>query len=165
MRVIVVTASKHGSTTDVGRRIAARLREHGLDVDEPSPGEACVAGADAVVVGSAVYAGRWLAAARAFVRANMAELRRLPVFAFSSGPVGDPPRPAGEPHEGSELAELVHARDHRVIVGRIDTAQLGLAERAVVRLLGASTEDDRDWASIDAYADEIASVLGAAAAV
>ena len=159
MHVLVTAASKHGSTEEIAHRLAERLRSHGLDVDEAAPERATLADSDAVVVGSAVYAGKWLSNARAFVRANMVELRRLPVWTFSSGPVGDPPQPAEEAREGRELAELVHARTHRTLVGRVDPSQLRLAERAIVRLLGASTKDDRDWDAVDAFADEIATAL------
>jgi menaquinone-dependent protoporphyrinogen oxidase len=161
MHVLVTAASKHGSTEEIATRIAERLRTHGLEVDEASPDAASLDGVDAVVVGSAVYAGRWLPEARSFVRANMAELRLCPVWAFSSGPVGDPPKPAEESQEGIELSELVHARGHRTLVGRIDPGKLHLAERAIARLIGASNEDHRDWAAIEAYADEIAGELNA----
>jgi menaquinone-dependent protoporphyrinogen oxidase len=160
MKVLVAVASKHGSTEELGHAIAERLRAHGLEVEEGAPNGLDLDSADAVVVGSAVYAGRWLSQARSFVRAHLAELRRLPVWAFSSGPVGDPPRPAEEAAEGRELAELMHARGHRTLVGRLDPAGLSLGERAIARLIGASTADRRDWQAVDRFADEIAEELG-----
>jgi menaquinone-dependent protoporphyrinogen oxidase len=162
MKVLVTVASKHGSTDEIGHAIAERLRARGLEVDEQRPNGLPLAEVDAVVVGSAVYGGRWLSPARSFVRAHLAELRQLPVWVFSSGPVGDPPKPAEGAREGIELAELVHARGHRTIVGRLDPETLGLGERAVVRLIGASTDDRRDWKAIDRFADEIADELGSA---
>ncbi len=162
MKVLVTVASKHGSTDEIGHAIAERLRARGLEVAEQRPNGPPLEGIDAVVIGSAVYAGRWLSPARSFIRAHLAELRQLPVWVFSSGPVGTPPKPAEEPPEGIELAELVHARGHRTIVGRLDPAALGLGERALARLIGASTEDRRDWESIDRFADEIADELGSA---
>ncbi len=159
MKVLVTVASKHGSTEEIGHAIAERLRGRGLEVEEGRPNGLGLEGVDAVVVGSAVYAGRWLSTARSFVRAHLTELRQLPVWVFSSGPVGDPPKPAEEPAEGIELAELVHARGHRTIVGRLDPATLGLAERAVVRLIGASSDDRRDWDAVNRFADEIADEL------
>lgn len=159
VKVLVACASRHGSTTEIGHAIAERLGARGFEVVEATPDGVGIGDADAVVIGSAVYAGRWLSAARAFVRANMSELRQRPVWLFSSGPVGDPPLPADEPREADELVELVHARGHRTLTGRIDPAGLKLAERAVVRLLGASTDDARDWDAVAAYADEIADQL------
>jgi menaquinone-dependent protoporphyrinogen oxidase len=162
MKVLVTVASKHGSTEEIGHAIAERLRAHGLEVDEQRPNGPSLADIDAVVVGSAVYAGRWLSPARSFVRAHLTELRQLPVWVFSSGPVGDPPEPVEEAREGLELAELVQARSHRTIVGRLDPATLGIGERAIAKLIGASTEDRRDWETIDGFADEIADELASA---
>jgi len=159
MKVLVATASRHGSTEQIGHALAERLRAHGLEVEEVRPNGQSLDGVDAVVVGSAVYAGRWLSPARSFVRSHLDELRRLPVWVFSSGPVGNPPKPAEEPPEGRELAALVHARTHRTFVGRIDRSALGLGERALVRVLGASTDDRRDWEEIARFADEIADEL------
>ena len=68
MRVLVSSASRHGSTDQVATRIALTLRE-GLPgdtvVDVLQAAEVSDASAyDAVVLGSAVYLGRWLAHAR-----------------------------------------------------------------------------------------------------
>jgi len=159
MKVLVTVASKHGSTDEIGHAIAERLRARGLEVAEQRPNGPPLDDVDAVVIGSAVYGGRWLSPARSFVRAHLSELRRLPVWVFSSGPVGASPKPEEEPPEGLELAELINARPHRTFVGRLDPATLGLGERTLARLIGASFDDRRDWESIDRFADEIADEL------
>ena len=46
---------------------------------------------DAVVLGSAVYAGHWLKPARGLVERSRDALAARPVWLFSSGPIGDPP--------------------------------------------------------------------------
>jgi menaquinone-dependent protoporphyrinogen oxidase len=46
---------------------------------------------DAVVLGSAVYAGRWLDPARQYAALYADVLRARPVWLFSSGPIGNPP--------------------------------------------------------------------------
>ncbi len=160
MNVLVTAASRHGSTEEIAHAIARRLRARGLEAREAHPDLVALDGIDAVVVGSAVYAGKWLPAARSFVREHAEELRERPVWTFSSGPVGDPPRPLEESTEGVELATLVGARAHRTITGRVDPGKLGIAERAVVKLIRASTEDHRDWAAVESFADEIADALG-----
>ena len=48
-----------------------------------------LAGFDAVIIASAMYANRWHRDARRFVRRNSAALRELPVWLVSSGPLDD----------------------------------------------------------------------------
>jgi menaquinone-dependent protoporphyrinogen oxidase len=49
-------------------------------------------GADAVVLGSAIYAGPWLKPARTLLGERVDELASRPTWLFSVGPIGDPPR-------------------------------------------------------------------------
>jgi menaquinone-dependent protoporphyrinogen oxidase len=46
-----------------------------------------------VILGSAIYRGRWLVPARKLVDERAEELVRLPTRLFSVGPIGDPPKP------------------------------------------------------------------------
>ena len=114
---------------------------------------------DAVVVGSAVYGGRWLAPARKFVKRFEAELARKPVWLFSSGPIGDPAKPTQPPAEGLGLAQRLGARDHQVFEGRLERDILGLAERAVVRVVRAESGDFRSWVAITVWARSISASL------
>ena len=70
MRVLVVVASKHGSTYEIAAAIAEELRGAQFTVDlhdlQAEGGVGDLAGYHAVVLGSAIYAGSWLPAARAF---------------------------------------------------------------------------------------------------
>jgi menaquinone-dependent protoporphyrinogen oxidase len=74
---------------------------------------------------------------------------------FSSGPVGDPPKPSEEPVDVAELVAATGAREHRVFAGRANRDQLGFAERAMVRTLRAAVGDFRDWEEIKNWAREI----------
>jgi menaquinone-dependent protoporphyrinogen oxidase len=86
-----VVASRHGATREIADAVAGVLRAAGLDVRVEdagtSPGPT---GDEALVLGSAVYYGRWLPSARAFAEKHAAALSDRPVWLFSSGPVGDP---------------------------------------------------------------------------
>ena len=53
------------------------------------------------------------------------------------------------------------AREHRVFGGRLDKRGLGFGEKALVRMVGAADGDYRPWDEIEAWADEIASILTA----
>ena len=161
MKVLVVVASRHHATREIAESIGQELREAGLETDMREAGDALsVDGYDAVVLGSAVYMGHWLPAARAFIHANLARFSNLPVWLFSSGPLeADEARQPAPPTELSALMEDTGARDHRMFAGKLDKSQLGLGERVVVGIVKAPEGDFRDWSAISQYAHEIASAL------
>ena len=161
MRVLVSVASRHDSTTGIGAAIAKTLRGAGIQIEVVPPEKvASLDGIDAVILGSGVYYGRWLAPALEFVDRHRAALETLPVWLFSSGPLGSPdPKPEGDPSGVPELAASLHAREHRVFAGSLDKRQLGLGERAIVRVVKAPSGDFRDWETIAAWAHVIAKEL------
>ncbi len=160
MRVLVTVASRHGATAAIGDRIVQLLEEAGLDVDRAAPGEVDhLDDVDAVVLGSAVYAGRWVGEATDFVDRLEQDLMRLPVWVFSSGPLGEPPEPVGPPPAVETLIAGFGPRDHRVFAGAMDRDELNLAERAVVRVVKAPYGDFRDWDAVYVWALGIADAL------
>ena len=69
MRVLVTAASKHGSTAQIAEVIADVVRSSGHDVVVEESSSVHELGAfDACAVGSAVYDGHWMGAAREFVK-------------------------------------------------------------------------------------------------
>lgn len=166
-RVLVVAASKHGSTHDIASRIADRLRHDGLHVVVSPPERVTdLAHFDAAVIGSAVYGGRWMHRARTFVEDNVEELAAMPLWLFSSGPLGGgDPSAADEVLDASRLGAAARAREHRVFPGRLDLDSLGVLERFVARAVGASEGDFRDWQAVDRWAELIAQEVCRTAAV
>jgi menaquinone-dependent protoporphyrinogen oxidase len=160
MKVLVCAASKHGATTEIAAEIGAALSAVGVEAVVLAPDEVLtVDGYDAAVIGSAVYVGRWLEPAKVLVEHHQEALRAMPVWLFSSGPVGDPPKPVEVPIDAQPLADLVDARGHRVFAGDIDRSRLGFGERAMVAAVRAPDGDFRPWAEIEAWAREIAAAL------
>ncbi|MGX5654788.1 flavodoxin domain-containing protein [Geodermatophilus nigrescens] len=165
-RVLVAYASRHGATRELAEALARDLMAsdagRGLGLyaaavpaeSRPDPGHW-----DAVVLGSAVYAGRWLPAARDLATRCAGSLRRRPVWLFSSGPIGEPPYPVDEAQDAPAVAALLAPRGHRIFPGRIDTALLGFAERAVVTAMRAPVGDFRDWDALRDWAGAIAAEL------
>jgi menaquinone-dependent protoporphyrinogen IX oxidase len=163
LRVLVAVASKHGATGEIAAALASALadsdagRAVGLTaVSLPVEQRPDPAPYDVVVLGSAVYLGRWLEPARQYAAAHAAELRTRPVWLFSSGPIGDPPFPPDEPHDAGPLAQLTGARGHRIFPGRLDKSRLSFGERAMVTAMRAPVGDFRDWAAIRCWGNEIA---------
>jgi menaquinone-dependent protoporphyrinogen IX oxidase len=159
VRVLVAAASRHGATAELAAAIADGIRS-GLPeaaevvVSRPSDVDD-VSGYDAVVLGSAVYFGHWLAEAHDLLLRCAVPLWERPVWLFSSGPVGHPERPPEALLDVDEELRLARARDHRIFPGRLEPARLDIAERAVVTALRAPEGDFRAW---DAAADWGASI-------
>jgi menaquinone-dependent protoporphyrinogen oxidase len=160
MTVWVIVASKYGSTQEVAEAMAEVLRQsHDVEVRDAAE-TGGLDGAEAVVLGSAIYGGHWLAPARELVDQHAAELASLPTWLFSVGPIGDPPKPMEVGPEGiDEVLEATQARSHQVFAGRLDYGRLGRIERLMVRALHAPEGDFRDWEAIRAWASLIATEL------
>jgi menaquinone-dependent protoporphyrinogen oxidase len=162
MTVLVTAASEHGATREIAARIGANLAEQGVEVELKNPEDVQkLSQYDAFVVGSAIYLGHWLKPTTSFIDAHADELSQRPTWLFSSGPiVGDPP--TADPHnaaKGDMLAETVHAREHKLFAGKLDTSKLNWCEKIAVRCAHAREGDYRDWQAIDEWATTIAKVL------
>jgi menaquinone-dependent protoporphyrinogen oxidase len=161
-RVLVTVASKYGSTRDIADVVGRVLTEHGFDVDVSAvENVASVEDYDAIIAGSAVYAGQWMKQAREFVERHSSDLRDMPVWLFSSGPIGDPPKPQEDPVDIASVAELAGAREHRVFAGKLDRGKLSFGEKAIAMALRAPEGDFRDWDQIREWAAAIADAVAA----
>jgi menaquinone-dependent protoporphyrinogen oxidase len=162
MRVLVGYASKHGATAEIAEVIAERLRKAGLEVEVlPAQDISTVDGFDAVVLGSAVYAGSWRMEAVELAERHGGQLARVPVWLFSSGPLGeDVDDNEEQPKQLRSLRDSLAPRDHRVFFGALDPSKLGFGERMVVKAVKAPEGDFRDWDEIHGWADTIAEELG-----
>ena len=161
MRVLVAVASKHGSTWEIGRAIGDELQAAGHraivarieDVDS-------LAGYDAAVVGSAVYAGHWLRPAQRFVAMFQERLIKLPLWLFSSGPLGKMvSAPEDKAVSIGKILDQTKPQGHRVFSGKLEAHTLSFAERAITLAVHAPMGDFRDWPAIRAWAKGIAHVL------
>jgi menaquinone-dependent protoporphyrinogen oxidase len=166
MNILMVVASRHGSTREIADAIAEEVRKAGHTADVRDAGEVGSAELyDAAIVGSAIYMGNWLPEARRFVERNRAWLATVPVWLFSSGPIGqDDPQPHGNPANLGEVTNATRAQGHRIFVGKLDKGTLGLGERLAVKLVRAPEGDFRDWDAIRSWARDVASALPTAAA-
>jgi menaquinone-dependent protoporphyrinogen oxidase len=160
MIVWVVYASKYGSTREVAEAVAEEIgHDHEISVRDAAD----VSGFDeagAVVVGSAIYGGRWLEPARNLIGEHAPELARRPTWLFSVGPIGDPPKPEDTGPDGiADVVAATRAREHHVFAGKLDYSQLGRLERLMVKAFRAPEGDFRDWEAIRAWGRSIAASL------
>ncbi|WP_152191972.1 flavodoxin domain-containing protein [Georgenia satyanarayanai] len=153
MRILVVAASKHSSTTEVADLIGTELGSLGHDVRREPVETAETGDAEAVVLGSAVYMSRWMAPARDFAERNAAVLAAVPTWVFSVGLVG---AEADDPLRIEEkVLDKVSPVGAAAFTGRLDSAILSLRERSVTRLTQAPEGDQRDWHAVRAWARSI----------
>ncbi|MBT0994554.1 protoporphyrinogen oxidase [Cellulomonas sp. DKR-3] len=160
MRVLIAVASRHGGTWGIGERIADVLRSVGHHVDLREPEDVPRAdGYDALVLGSAVYTGHWLPAARELGERVAQGAVPANVWLFSSGLATQPAAAANSPHELAALAEELHAQGHRSFRGRLDVRALSFAERAIIAGARARAGDHRNFEVVERWAQEIAGTL------
>jgi len=162
MTILVTAASRHESTMGIAEAIAAELRTMGYDVDVARTDHVLsVDRYGAVILGSAVYMGKWLPGAIEFATKNQRTLQEKPVWLFSSGPLGwDDPVPAGGPASVADLIAATGARGHQLFVGKLDKHELGFMERLATRAVQAPEGDFRDWTAIRSWARTIGNGLG-----
>ncbi|HLO15803.1 MAG TPA: flavodoxin domain-containing protein [Anaerolineales bacterium] len=169
-RVILVTyASKYGATKEIAEKIGEVLRQSGGQVSVlPVDGIRDLTRYEAVVLGSAVYVGKWQKEAVKFIQANEKILTDRLIWLFSSGPTGE--GDAVELVEGLRLppalqpvVERIHPRDVAVFHGYINPDKVNFVERwAIKSLVKKPFGDFRDWDAITSWATSIAETLKSA---
>jgi menaquinone-dependent protoporphyrinogen oxidase len=164
--VLVAYASKHGGTAEIADGIAAAISASG-DTARVLPAEDVhdLAPFDAVVLGSAVYRGRWRGEARGFLKRHGNALRERPTWLFSSGPTGGTPNADAAvlramqsvesplPKELRSAVEKIPVRGHATFPGRVNERMTGLLERWMPR------GDWRDFDRVRAWGTSIATEL------
>lgn len=161
--VLIGVASRHGSTEGIADVLAETLEKEGIEVHIFKPDEiTSVEGYDAAIIGSAVYGGDWLDEAKSLVRRHAIDLRHMPVYLFSSGPIGSPAFP--KLHRSVHIEPLLHvckAREHQVFMGAISGEHLSRFERLMAKLVHVPAGDYRDWGDIVAWARHLAEEIHA----
>jgi menaquinone-dependent protoporphyrinogen oxidase len=164
-QILVAYATKHGATAEVAEKIGEVLREAGLQANVlPTHRVSDLTPYKAVVLGSAVYIGKWRKEAVKFLQANETVLAEKLVWLFSSGPTGE-----GDPLELTQgwrfpeklqpIADRVAPRDIAVFHGAVDVGKLNFIEKWMIKNVKAPVGDFRDWEAITSWATAIAAVL------
>jgi menaquinone-dependent protoporphyrinogen oxidase len=162
-RVLVVVASRHGATAEIAVALARSIadseagRAAGLSaVTMPADQRPDPAAFDAVLLGSAVYAGNWLEPAREYATRHADVLGTRPVWLFSSGPIGEPPFPPDEAYDVAPLRNVTGAKEHRTFRGRMDKDRLSFGGARHGHRDACADRGFRDWDAVRRWGGEIA---------
>lgn len=161
-RILIAYASKHGSTAEIAHKIGEVLTQAGLKTDVLAAERVTdLTPFDAVVLGSAVYAGSWCKEAVNFLEDYKVLLSKIPVWLFSSGPLGEGDLLTSVqcwhlPAAQETVANRIHARDIALFHGAIDMGKLNFLEKQVIKEFNSTTGDFRDWDAITNWAVSIA---------
>jgi len=157
-RVLVAYATKHGSTREVAEIVGAGLSRTGLEtVVRPAHEVDGLEPYDAVVLGGALYTGRWHRAAVAFLRRHRRALRTRPLAVFALGP-----RTLDDADVEGARAQLGRALEKVPEVVPVATAVFGgVIDPTKLRFPFNRMEasDARDWDAIRAWAGDVAEAL------
>lgn len=168
-KVLVVYASKYGSTHEVAEAVAATLRAGGLDVDiQPMRKVSNLQRYRAVVLGAPLYFGHWHREAIDFLTRHQEALAARPVAIFALGPTHDDEieRQGSRSQLDTELAKFPWLTPIalELFAGRYDPAKLNLPDRLIASLPasplhGMPASDLRDWTVIRTWTASLAAQL------
>jgi menaquinone-dependent protoporphyrinogen oxidase len=155
--ILVAYASRAGSTAEVAQAIGQILREVGAEVDVCSVERVrSVAGYDALVLGSAIWAGRPLPEALRFAASQRRALAELPVAYFALCEILRVDTPANRDRARGFLAPLREIREPvalEAFAGKKDYSSVHPFVRwLMIHVLHSPEGDWRDWDKIRAWA-------------
>jgi len=162
--ILVAYATKKGSTREVAEAIGTALAEQGLCVDVCAARE--VRSLDdytGVVLGGALYTGRWHGDAREFLESHAQALESIPLAVFAMGPrtLVEADVAGARAQLDAALAKTPSVTPALIAIfgGVVDPAKL----RFPFNRLPAS--DARDWDAIHGFAEHAGSLFTRAAAL
>ncbi|HEX2965465.1 MAG TPA: flavodoxin domain-containing protein [Syntrophorhabdaceae bacterium] len=165
-KVLIVYASRAGSTAEVAKAIGQTLKETGLSVDtfsitdmhDPDKYEA-------IIIGSAIRMGKWLPEAVDFVKKNGEILSKVPTayFVVCNTMKEDTPENRKKTlaylNPVLNIAPNVQPVDIGLFGGVIDFNKLSFVDRSVLKIRGVAEGDFRDWTSVRKWAFDVASIF------
>jgi menaquinone-dependent protoporphyrinogen oxidase len=162
--VLIAYATKHGSTKEVSESIADTLAASGHEVDVRHAANVHdLDGYDGVILGGALYMGRWHSDAIGFLERHRHALATIPVAIFAMGPktLADADVAGARAQLDRALAKVPDISPATVAIfgGVVDPSTL----RFPLSRMQAS--DARDWQAIAAWANEVAAAFATSGAL
>ncbi|EJG07015.1 flavodoxin/nitric oxide synthase [Methanofollis liminatans DSM 4140] len=155
-KVLVAYATRYGSTREVAEAIAAALREEGAAVDLMRADEVTdTAPYTMVVIGSPVYAGKWLDDALTMVTRHREALSRVRVALFAVGILIAEDTPENRQKLKAALdpvVQVVTPVSIGLFAGKLDAKALSFPLRMMLKVMKTPEGDYRDMDAIRRWA-------------
>ena len=160
-RVLITYASRYGSTGGVADAIGKELCSKDVATDVVLIKNASnVSSYRGVVIGSAIYMGKWLSEAVDFVKKNKDFLRQVPVAYFLVCMTLSQPTEKNRAEVFSYMEPILKAVPEvrpvgiGTFAGALDYSNLSWLNKTILRSKGTPEGDFRDWNAIRAWARE-----------
>ncbi len=160
-KVLVAYATLYGSTSEVAEAVASQISALGAEVDLlPVKEVRDLSPYQAVVLGSAIRAGKILPTAEKFLERNEDALAKLPVAYFvccmTARKQNEDARLKVESYLEETFNRTPKVRPISVgyFAGKLEYSKLEWLARLVLKTLDAPEGDFRDWEAIRAWAEK-----------
>ena len=165
--ILVAFSTIYGSTQEVAERIAATLREQGVEVDlQPIKQVRSLDQYTAVVLGAPLYMFHWHKDALNFLSRHRKALEQKPVAIFALGPINNVEKEFLEARAmlEKELAKFPWLAPIaiEIIGGRLEPAKFHFPHNLIPVMKNMPASDIRDWVAIRDWASSLPTKLQAA---
>ena len=162
-RILIVYATRAGSTIEVAQVIGEALSGRGYEVDIKAVKEnPAVDGYQAFIMGSAIRMGSWLPEAVDFIRKNQPKLSQIPTAIFTCHRLntsGDEASRAARAAYIAPIRQIITPQAEAFFSGTLDHAKLNFVDRLLAQAVEKSTltpaGDFRDWSRIRSWAQTV----------
>lgn len=157
--ILIVYATRSGSTAEVAQAIAEEFKKKGAIVDVCNAKDTpTVKGYTAVVIGSSIRYGSWLPEAITYIKSNKEYLSNVPVAYFNCGIFivqKDPQKQAEVEKYNNAAKAIVKPVAEASFAGKIDMSKLSFIDKNITKAIGISNGDKRDFSTIRQWAQEL----------
>mgnify|MGYP000251930627 CR=1 FL=1 len=160
LKILIVYATRAGSTIEVAQSIGKKLATGGAAVDvKPVKNAANLKDYQAVILGSAIRRGALLPEVTDFAKTNKEELKKIPVACFIVCMIL---REDSEQNRAKAASYIKPLQDELSFVdagfftGKLDYSRLNFIDAFIIKyFIGTPEGDLRDWQKINDWAENL----------